>query len=280
MKNYKNFINEHKGVNKLRFSIFDWDDNLLMLGTPIHFEHKVNGEWIPEDISPKEFVDLKEKFPQYWDNDDWRCDFDTAFLEFRDNGPRGTNAFLEDTKKALELKDYGPSWNDFIRTLISGELFAIVTTRGHEPDTLRKSVEYIIYNELKQRDHDKMLNNLMKYHDAFDKDFDYLIDDYLNNCIFIGIMSESFKNTIGNKASSKNVAKAKEQAVKYVIDKFSKYGKMIDVPTKIGFSDDDKDYYNSVKNLFIGNNELFDNIDFYVFDTSDSNLEGGKKLKV
>jgi len=225
-------------------------------------------------------VELKEKYPQYWDNEEWRCDFSTAFLEFRDNGPRGSDAFLEDTKKALELKEYGPSWNNFIRTLVNGELFAIVTTRGHEPDTLRKSVEYIIYNELNPVYHDKMLNNLMKYHDAFDVDFDYLIDDYLNSCIFIGIMSESFKKTIGDDASSKNVAKAKEQAVNYVTNKFSKYGKMIDVPTKIGFSDDDKDYYNSVKNFFMSNNELFDNIDFYVFDTSDSKIDGGKRFKV
>jgi len=279
MKNYKNFINE-KNMNKLRYSIFDYDDNLLMLDTPIHFEHKIDGEWVPEDISPKEFVDLKEKFPKYWDNDEWRCDFATAFLEFRDYGPRGKNAFLEDTKKALDLKEYGPSWNDFIRTLLSGELFAIVTTRGHEPDTLRKSVEYIIYNELDSKDHDEMLKNLMKYHDVFDKDFDYLIDDYLDSCIFIGIMSESFKNTIGDEASSKNVAKSKELAVNYVTKEFSKYGKMLDVPTSIGFSDDDKDYYDSVKNLFMSNKELFDDIDFYVFDTSDPSVEGGKKIKV
>jgi len=139
---------------------------------------------------------------------------------------------------------------------------------------------YIIYNELDPSDHDKMLKNLMKYHDVFDVDFDYLIDDYLSNCIFIGIMSESFKNTIGDEASSKNVAKAKELAVNYVTKEFSKYGKMIDVPTSIGFSDDDKNYYDSVKNLFMSNKELFDDIDFYVFDTSNPELEGGKKRKI
>jgi len=280
MLNYKEFVNEKNEIQKLKYSIFDWDDNILVSETPIHFEHFVDGKWVPEDISPKDFVDIKEKFPKYWDNEEWRCDFSTAFLEFRDYGPRGTNAFLEDTKKALSLKEYGPSWYDFVRTLINGELFAIVTTRGHEPDTLRKSVEYIIYEELDTNQQDIMLKNLMKYHEAFNVDFDYLIDDYLNNCIFIGIMSETFKTTIGNEETIKNVAKGKELAVKYVIGKFSKYGKMINVPTSIGFSDDDKDYYDSVKNLFMSNKELFDDIDFYVFDTSNPKLKGGVKTKI
>jgi len=42
MKKYKEFINELKGVNKLRFSIFDWDDNLLMLNGHQKIYHQKN----------------------------------------------------------------------------------------------------------------------------------------------------------------------------------------------------------------------------------------------
>lgn len=279
MKNYKKFVNENKGVNRLRYSIFDWDDNILFLDTPIHFEHLVDGKWIPEKILPKKFVELKEKYPKYWDNEEWRCDFATAFLEFRDFGPRGSDAFVEDTKEALDAKRYGPSWKAFINTLVNGQLFGIATTRGHEPDTLRRSVEYIIYNELTQEQQDIMLKNLMKYHEAFDEDFDYLIDDYLNNCIFIGVMSQSFIKQFGYSAN-KNPTEGKRDAVNYIVSEFKKYKSRLNVPMTIGFSDDDNQYYNSVKDLFVNYNEPLDDINFYVFDTSDPNIKGGKKLKL
>jgi hypothetical protein len=95
-------------------------------------------------------------------------------------------------------------------------------------------------------------------------------------------MSESFKKLMSGKieSTSKNVAKSKGLAVDYVVKQFSKYGQMIGVPTSIGFSDDDKNYYDSVKSSFMSNKELFDDIDFYVFDTSNPKVEGGKKLKV
>jgi len=272
MKKYKNFIN----INKLKYSIFDYDDNLLYLDTKIHFEHFINGKWVKEDISTEKFANIKKIYSEskFWDNDEWRCDFKTAFIEFRDFGPRGTNAHLDDTIVALNNKRYGPSWPDFIETLINGNLFGIVTTRGHEPDTLRKSIEYIIYNELNHTQQDEMLKNLMIYHKAFKKDFDYLIDDYLDNCIFIGVMSKSFVD-IFKSDSSKNTSKAKSYAVNYIVKKFKQYKNKLNVPVTIGFSDDDSTYYNAIKKLFVSYNEPLDGVTYSVFNTSN-----GKKIKI
>jgi len=275
MKDYINFINE-KNINILKYHIYDWDDNLLMMDTKIYCKHKENGEWVDDQISTKKLVDIKTKYDKYWDNPEYQIDFKVAYLDFRDFGPKGNNVFLDDTIDALNNKKYGPSWENFISTLVNGRLFSIVTTRGHEWNTIRKSVEYIIYNELNQRQQDTMLKNLIKYHTEFDTDFDYLIDDYLKKCIFIGIMSNTFIDLFSFDPV-KDPNKGKQLAVQYSIDKFSKYGKTINTPTKIGFSDDDTDYYKSIKHVFMSNKELLDDVEFSVFDTSDPSIKGGIK---
>jgi hypothetical protein len=284
MISYQQYINENNiNVNKLNYSIFDFDDNILHLNTVIHYQKKINGKWINIDLSTEQFARLKEQCKKnnenYWDTDTLRCDFNNAFLEFRDIGPRGNNAFLNDVKESIRDKKYGPSWNNFIKTLVNGNLFGIVTTRGHEPDTIRKVVEYIIYNVLNDNQQDIMLKNLMKYHDKFktNTDFDYLIDSYLNNCYFIGIMSQYFEN---NFKSTKNATESKRIAVDYIVNELKKYQNKISVPMKIGFSDDDSTYYNEIKNLFLSYNEPLDNIDFYVFNTSNPQIKGGKKTRI
>lgn len=278
IKRFNEFINESK-ENTLSYSVFDWDDNILIMETPMHFQKKVKGEWVDWDLTPEQFAKVKLRYPKYWDNEEYRCDFDNAFLEFRDFGPRGKDAFFEDSLKALNDKKYGPSWYEFIDTLVEGRLFAIVTTRGHESDSIRRVVEYIIYNKLSDDQQDKMLKNLMKYHDIFKKDFDYLVDDYLNNCYFIGIMSKYFKKTFGYDPS-KQPDKAKSDAVKYVLDRFKKYAKKVSMNFQIGFSDDDPRYSDAIKSLFMSNEKTLDFVeDYYVFDTSNPELRGGKRFK-
>jgi hypothetical protein len=261
-----NNINE--SINSLRYCIFDWDDNILHMETPIHFQHKENGKWVEIDVSTSEYARIKNTVPDYINGEEWRIDFDRAFLDFRDFGPRGKNAFLGDVIKSLDNKDYGPSWNNFINCLISGNLFSIVTTRGHEPETIKNVVRYIIYHELNDFQQNLMLKNLMIYHEFFSKDFDYLIDDYLNNCFFIGITSQYFIDKFGYDPSS-NPSKGKKDSIQFIINRFNQYSKQSKLPTKIGFSDDDISYVNTIKNLFIRNKEVLDNIDFYLYNTHD-----------
>ena len=37
IKEWKDFILEYKEVNKFLYGIFDWDDNILIIETPLHF---------------------------------------------------------------------------------------------------------------------------------------------------------------------------------------------------------------------------------------------------
>ena len=274
MKTYSQFILNEKHT-ELKYSIFDWDDNILHMDTKIHLKHKVNGFFVDEPVSTSKYAKIRNLIG----NGEWDIDYDKAYVDFRDYGEMGKNAFINDVKNSIDKKMYGPSWDSFINVLVEGNLFGIVTTRGHEPDTLRKGVEYIIYNYLNIEQQNKMLNNLIKFHYEFNEEFDYLVDDYLNNCYFIGIMSDYFKGKFDFE-SSKNVEKAKKIAINYIIREFDKYSDKIGADMTIGFSDDDPGYLNTAKKLFINNKELFDNTDFYVFDTSDPHIKGGKKLKI
>ena len=35
----------------------------------------------------------------------------------------------------------------------------------------------------------------MEYKEVFEEGFDFLVDEYLNNCVFVGITSQWFANT-------------------------------------------------------------------------------------
>lgn len=270
---------ENFDIKHLSYCIFDWDDNILMMPTMIHVEHYEKGRWVKKDITPKEWVDLKTQYPDYWSNKDWRCDLSTAFLEFRDSDPN-RNIFLDDIKKAISLKKFGPSWNKFIETLVAGKLFSIVTTRGHEPQTIRSGVEFIIENILTPEQKNTMILNLLKYNKFFGKVREDVVQKYLDKCIFIGVMSEYFESVFGYSANKKTDV-GKRDAVNYVVHKFNEYVGTKNLPVKIGFSDDDSNYFNIIKELFVSYGRDLESIkDFYIFDTSNPKLKGGKKFKV
>ena len=275
---YDNFINEdthYSDIGQLRYYIFDWDDNILHMNTKIVVKHKVNGEWIDEPISTSQYAKVRNLFG----NGEWDIDYSKAFLDFRDYGDKGDNAFLYHIKEAINKKQFGPSWQTFIKALVDGSLFGIVTSRGHSPENIRTGVEYIIYDYLNDSQQSTMLNNLMKFYEAFDEDFDYLIDNYLDNCYFIGIMSEYFKNKF-HFNTRQDQEGAKKLAIDYIVSQFRKYTDKTGLITKVGFSDDDTKFSKVASDIFKQNKNKFGDMDYYVFDTSDPSIKGGKKIKI
>lgn len=283
MKNFHNFIIERINKPIMKYYAFDVDDNLLIMPTVIHMEHLVDGEWVLEDISTEKFAKIRN------DNENWRLLSDisklnmklsdeykegtASYIEFRDYGPRGENAFLEDMKQAIETESFGPSWNKFIECLISGSIFAIITARGHESNTLRKGVEYIIENILTTEQKNEMASNLIAYKDMFIKNFDImkeygfnsLVSNYLDSCEFIGVSSPTFAKKYGGTVL--NPEEAKKKALNDFINKINSYGEQIGAQVKLGFSDDDVKTVNNVKKYFNEINNLY-NISFSVYNTS------------
>src|SRR5690606_35019183 len=125
----------------------------------------------------------------------------------------------------------GPSWEDFIECLINGSLFSIITARGHESNTMRLGIEWIIDNVMSNDDLYEMYNNLLKFtylfkeEDSFDRILrgkpsdNKLFKLYLDNCDFVGVSAPS------RGGSPANPEVAKEEALmdfKGKIDKFAK----------------------------------------------------------
>lgn len=284
IKEWKDFILEYKEVNKFLYGIFDWDDNILIMETPLHFQHFEDGKWVNKDISSSDFANIRKKYPSnYMDNNEWKGDNNYSFIEFRDYGPRGVNAFLDDVKKTIKDKKFGPSWEAFLDTLKEGRLFAIVTTRGHEPTTIRSAVEYIIDNVLTTEEKDKMIENLKNFNEMFNVQVDdiNIINQYLNECYFIGLMSQAFFNEFGYKPAGAKMNQGKQDAINKFVNFVRDFAKRKKKPLKVGFSDDDINYSTAAKELFMGMEKSLDFPEnFYVFDTSNPKLKGGVKVKI
>lgn len=287
---FEDFI-RGSNASSLRYMSFDWDDNLLHMGTLIHMQKRSGDSWVDEDVSTSKFASIRN------DKENWRLLNNSpqdAFSEFRDSGPRGKFAFIEDTKNSIKENKFAPSWPAFIDCLTKGCIFSIITARGHHPETLRKGVEYIINNVLDKDQKYLMYNNCLLHTYIFDKkDYDRipknevitdtpLIREYLKNCDFYGVSSPEFLEEFKSKGDASNPEEAKKMALDKFIDKCSKFGNSIGAKSvSVSFSDDDSKNISHVQKFFKEKSALSTNLShnlkLNVFDTSDKTVSGGKK---
>jgi hypothetical protein len=287
-----NYFTESVSHHELHFYAFDWDDNILHMPTVIHMDKLVDGEWIPVDVSTSEFAQVRNDVNNYRlvDNNP-----DKAFSEFRDTGERGKMAFLIDVKDAISSENFGPSWDSFMECLREGAIFSIITARGHEPETMRKAVEYIIDNYLSKDDAYSMYNNCLKHSYFFSRRTEYdripkgqlsktpLIGDYLGFCDFYGVSSPSFAKEFGE-ASASNPEYAKELAISKFIEKCNNYGKRVGAKSvSVGFSDDDPKNVEHVRKFFKEKsaleNEFNHKLKLSLYKTTDRSIKGGEMTK-
>jgi hypothetical protein len=278
IESYEKYSRKFKGRNKpqLRFYAFDWDDNILFMSSKIHMDKLEDSEWIPEDVSTVKFAEVRNDSKYRIINNDPNL----AFSEFTDSGPRGEDAFLIDVKEAIELKKFGPSWDDFIESLTNGSLFCIITARGHNPAPMRKAVEWIIETQLSDDQKNNMAANLNGFLSVFDdtdviqnnRSFEELKKIYLDSCDFFGVMSPWFaKNVFPTSAS--NPEPGKKAALTLFAKKIEKFGQELDADVHLGFSDDDPGNVKAIKELFEDEPSLSKYLDYYIYDTGD-NVKG------
>ena len=292
---------------------FDWDDNILHMKTKIKMDKKDNDKWIPIEVEPAEFALIRG------DKENYRIknnNPDEAFDEFVDFGPRGSNAFFEDCLNSLNNKDFAPSWEIFLTALKQGCFFAIITSRSHEYNSIRRVVEYIVDNYLSREEKIKMYINccdfVSKYINynstlgldnlfsngwkikVYDTSFDFenfsknnIISSYLDKCKYYGVglpFSNSFKTEFNLLDIKMSIQEAKQLALSKILN-------IVDgIFTKIlpngnfdifnlGFSDDDKKTTDFIKNFFDKKSHDFRGSKLCVYDTSDSKIKGGIRTK-
>lgn len=250
----------------LKYYMFDWDDNILHMKTPIHVNH--NG--VPVDIVPAQYPEIRSN-PEY-------TLLDHSFEETTDTGPRGQKAFQIDVMEAVINLRYAPSWDMFIEAILNGRIFLIITARGHEPDTIKIAVKTIIGLYLSNLQRKRMVHNLIKFNKMFNLKYELsqIIDQYLDRCEFLGVASEEFQKRYNVCGIGQQPGPYKVLAIKDFIQRANTFGERVDRDVVIGFSDDDSQNVKVItKYLKSVNESRIKGI--YVYDTSDPDIEGGLK---
>lgn len=285
---------------KLRYWAFDWDDNVLDMPTKILMDQKVGDKWMPVEVSTAEFAQVRNDIENYRIRNGNPAE---AFSEFRDNGLRGSEAFIQDVEHAIGEGHFGPAFEKFLKCLSEGGIFSIITARGHEPESIRKGVEYIIDNILTQRPGsvsgmsmaDEMFQNLKKFKYWFEGESgsqfrisgkpseNSEVINYLDQCDYFGVSSDSFARKFSG-GTAQAPEESKKQALIYSINKCFEYAKKLEeimgrsVKVTYGMSDDDPKTSQHIKDLFRDitneNEELSEYISLHYYQTTDpSNVQ-------
>jgi hypothetical protein len=137
------------------FYFFDFDDNVAFLTTPILVFHKSTGEELK--LTSGEFAQVHRKVGKMGPYADYCIDLNDqtgTFRNFRDRdlglverlmGKR--QFFLVDLAAALGKPDLhwkGPSWSCFYHATLNHRPLALITARGHRPETIRQGVKLMV----------------------------------------------------------------------------------------------------------------------------------------
>lgn len=308
MKNPIPYVNEEVATRDFKYYIFDWDDNILHMPTKIRMEHlEDDGTWKPVEVSTATFALVRADVEHYRaPGGNWS----EAFRNFEDppsdgGGQVPPNLFLEDTVAALEKVEHGakpgPSYQALKKTLREGRLFAIVTARGHSPETLKKAVRIFIRYALTEEDRAEMMSNLRGYRrwidgvgdGEFGTDAEEL-DYYLGMCRYSAVTYAGFRARMANdpiyreKLAVASTAARPELAKEFAIRDFVEHvfhmlrrSGRLDRAVSIGFSDDDVGNVKTVSSFIRSElSKRFDGFKFVVYDTSDRTLSKGRKVCV
>ncbi len=168
---------------------------------------------------------------------------------FRNFGVKGDKRFVIDSM----IAPLGPSWNDFVECINGGSIFAIITARGHNPETLKEAVLNLIVANHNGINRQTLVDNLIKYRkfteeeqieEAYDLEFSDkdIINEYLDMCRFHPVSFGA--GSAANPEEGK--IKAMREFISYCREMAKEIGKSAffknDVTNQepiIGFSDDD-----------------------------------------
>ena len=285
------WVNESVRGRDLKYYLFDWDDNILCMPTHIHMERLTEtGEWVPHICSTAAYSVIRKDSEHYRYPQNRR---ELAFVEFQDEQtPLGGGSFMADLEHSLDdilsgRRKAPPSFEVFRKTLVEGRLFAIVTARGHEAETLRRGVERFIERVLSPVEREIMLINLRGYSYCFDNVRTFpsqheVIRKYLELNRYHAVTSKTFRARLVEAVPEMRAVpegRLQEHGKRFAIQDFVDHVERIlertgmdalRLPISIGFSDDDKHNVEAVRryieDVLV---RRFPEVKFCVYDTSD-----------
>jgi hypothetical protein len=231
-----------------KYYAFDWDDNVMNMPTKIIVQDDRGNEI---GMTTEDFAEYRHdlgKKPFVYNGKTIVGYASQPFRNFRTEGDR---QFLND----VLIGGFGPSWNDFVECINSGSIFAIITARGHNPETLKKGVYNLIKNNVGGLDPEQLVQSLKEYRKIAGeeiKDDKTLIKEYLDMCRFHPVSFGS--GAEANPEEGKVIAL--REFISYVKELSSLIGgrtylkndiKNNFVVPNIGFSDDDEKNIEKVK---------------------------------
>ena len=297
-------VNTDVAQRAFKYYIFDWDDNILHMPTRIYLEKRgEDGVWRPVAVPTSTFALVRTDVTNYRLPENGGAA--AAFRDFQDvPGDLSAQTFIRDTRAALARvvdggESTGPSFDTLRKTLREGRIFAIVTARGHAPDTIREAVRIFIETVLGADERSEMMANLRGYRWWLDKKTEFgtdaeELDYYLSMCRYHAVTSPGFKEKVAGDAdfglrfASASQESRPELAKEFAIRDFVEHlfhtlqrTGGLGNPVSVGFSDDDAGNVNAVSDYIRA--ELarrFGGFKFVVYDTSDPTLSHGRKVVV
>ena len=227
----------------MKYYAFDWDDNIVHMPTKIIVKDDSGNE---VGMSTDDFAEYRHMIGKEPFDHKGSTIVDYADEPFRNFRSGGDKDFLVDAMKAK----VGPAFDDFREAINNGSIFAIITARGHNPNTIKEAIYNYIISGFNGIDKDQLLKNLKKYRsfvDEEDMSDEELIKSYLELNKYNPV---SFGNEEGAVNPEEAKVEAMEEFVSYIkgmaalLNKkiFLKKGirnKFIPKEVSIGFSDDD-----------------------------------------
>lgn len=237
-----------------RVYVFDWDDNIIHMPTTIKMEEFVGGRWEIVELSTKEYAKIRN-------NKHYRYPLGVAdpYLNFSNN-PR----FIVDLTKALENRDFGPSFAKFKECLMYGNDFAIITARGQSKHFILAGIIMLIGHTFYADELNMMIDNVGD------------INEYLSRQEIVPVTSDEIdfselRKSGAEKDGEINIELRKVLSLDRYIERKTTANDEFELDGKfsIGFSDDDSKNIFTIKDFIeTALKPKYPQIHFVVYDTS------------
>lgn len=243
--------NFHKGGRSFYF--FDLDDNVLHLPTPIVLFSKKTGK--AKEVSTADFAVIKDEVgikTSPWFEYEIRFQGEEhSFMYFRDRAidpKKEEQSLILDLRKAMSQAHIdwkGPSWNFFAYAVENSRPLAIITARGHQPNTLKRAINHLVQTR-----------------------------DLLTHPNYLSVYSVSnptIRKALGDFDDTLSTAELKKRAIhQCVTDAFECYG--YNPHHRFGMSDDDPENLKLILEAFHELKKQFPDNAFFAFNTFERKL--------